>query len=104
MKKRTWTMLLVVGLGSLVLPPLLEGAAGEPVQPPNEKDKEPDKGPPFGFKGKFKGGPGFFGPGGQARKLVKQFDKDGDGRLNKEERAAAREFLKKEGKGGFGKG
>lgn len=50
-----------------------------------------------------------FGPGGpmgqQERKIVKQFDKDGDGRLNAEERKAAREFLKKEGpRGGFGPG
>jgi len=38
------------------------------------------------------GGPG--GPMGGERKLVAQFDKDHDGRLNKEERAAAREFIK----------
>jgi spore coat protein CotH len=37
---------------------------------------------------------------GQQRKLVKQFDKDGDGRLNKEEREAARAFLKTQGGGG----
>src|SRR5437763_15782746 len=53
------------------------------------------------------GGPGGFGgPMMQTRKLVKQFDKDGDGRLNAEERKAAREFIKKErearGRGGFG--
>jgi hypothetical protein len=39
------------------------------------------------------------GPGGpmmQERKILKQFDTDGDGRLNKEERQAAREFLKKD--------
>lgn len=69
----------------------------------------------FGF------GPGGFGPGGRGgpggfmgpteRKIVKQFDKDADGRLNKEERAAAREFLKSDaggggrgGRGGFGGG
>ncbi|RYD18270.1 MAG: hypothetical protein EOP88_23185, partial [Verrucomicrobiaceae bacterium] len=38
------------------------------------------------------------GPGGpmtsEERELVKQFDKDGDNRLGKEERAAAREFIK----------
>src|SRR5262249_50821532 len=55
----------------------------------------------FGFG---PGGPGGFGPGGpggpggfmgqQERKLVARFDKDGDGRLNKDERAAARESLK----------
>lgn len=54
------------------------------------------------------GGPGGFGPpggmpfgppGGQERKLVKQFDADGDGRLNAEERKAAREEAQK-GPGG----
>src|SRR5262249_13650717 len=54
----------------------------------------------------FGKGPGGFGPpGGQERKLVKEFDKNGDGWLNKEERQAAREFLKKDGgrgPGGFG--
>jgi spore coat protein CotH len=44
---------------------------------------------------------------GQEQKLVKQFDQDGDGRLNKDERTAAREFIKKEraaGRGGRGFG
>jgi len=53
-------------------------------------------GPPGGF------GPG--GPMGQKRKLVKQFDKNGDGRLNKQERQAARESLKKDRAGGPGGG
>jgi spore coat protein CotH len=52
--------------------------------------------PQFAFGPGGFGGPG--GPGGfmgqQERKLVAKFDKDGDGRLNKEERAAARESLK----------
>ena len=65
-----------------------------------DKKEPPKKGPPFG-----PGRPGGFGgPMGQIRKLVKQFDKDNDGRLNREERKAAREFLKKErasgGRGG----
>lgn len=51
----------------------------------------------FGKKG------GFGPPGGQTRKIVKDYDKDGDGRLNAEERKAAREALKKDG-GGFGRG
>ena len=59
-------------------------------------------GPPPGF------GPG--GPmGGQERELVKAFDKDGNSRLDRRERRAARESLKKErannprgGRGGFG--
>lgn len=55
--------------------------------------------PPFGGPG---GGPG--GPMQQDRPLVKQFDKDEDGRLNNDERQAARESLKKDGgrRGGFG--
>lgn len=48
---------------------------------------------------------GFGGPMRQKRTLVKQFDKDKDGRLNAEERKVAREFLKKDraagGRGGF---
>lgn len=53
------------------------------------------------------GGPG--GPGGEERQLVKQFDANGDGWLNAEERAAAREFLKQNpapqrGPGGGGAG
>ena len=44
------------------------------------------------------GGPG--GPMGQERKLVKQFDRDADGRLNKEERLAARDSMKKDRQGG----
>jgi len=66
----------------------------------------PDNPPPFevGFppgdgQPEFGGPPPQFGPGGpggmmqQETKLVKQFDKDGDKRLNVEERKAAREFL-----------
>lgn len=51
--------------------------------------------------------PGGFGkgpPGGQERKLVKDFDKNGDGWLNADERKAARDTAKKGGKGGFGGG
>jgi hypothetical protein len=74
-------------------------------QPGQEKKKEPDF-KDFGKKDFFgKGGPG---PMGQRRKLIPQFDKDGDGRLNDEERRIAREFLQKNpgkgGPGGFGKG
>ncbi len=54
--------------------------------------------PPFGGPG-GPGGP----PGMQERKLVKEFDTDGDKRLNAKERAAAREMLAKEPRrGGFG--
>ncbi|HEY4310881.1 MAG TPA: CotH kinase family protein [Pirellulales bacterium] len=44
----------------------------------------------------FPGGPG--GPGGpmqRERQLIKQFDKNGDGKLNRKERDAAREWMKK---------
>ncbi|HEX4613789.1 MAG TPA: CotH kinase family protein [Urbifossiella sp.] len=65
--------------------------------------------PPFGDKkggfGDKKGGFGFGPPGGQERKLLAKFDKDGNGRLDQDERQAARESMKNEGgKGGFGKG
>jgi hypothetical protein len=67
-------------------------------------------GPPPGGPG-FPGRPGFPGPGGRGgpgvreeQKLVKMFDKDGDGRLNATERAAAREWLHQNGGGGgFGR-
>jgi spore coat protein CotH len=53
-----------------------------------------------GRKGDF--GPGGFGPfGGKERKLVKDFDKNGDGWLDKDERAPARESLKNTGGKGF---
>ncbi|MBI3416906.1 MAG: CotH kinase family protein [Verrucomicrobia bacterium] len=39
----------------------------------------------------------------QKTELVKQFDQDGDGRLNASERKAAREFLQKENAGGRGR-
>jgi len=52
------------------------------------------------------GGPGGFGPPGmgQERKIVAQFDKDGDKRLNTEERKAARAFLESQPAGGRGPG
>jgi spore coat protein CotH len=55
--------------------------------------------PPGGMKA-F--GSGF---GKEKRKLVERFDKNGDGWVDREERAAAREFLKADGRGGkFGFG
>jgi spore coat protein CotH/Ca2+-binding EF-hand superfamily protein len=106
MNPRLWAPVLVVLLGSAWLasvagqPPQQDRKKGPPTQEPDKKGPD-KKGFGFGF-----GGPGgkFGGPGGQVRKLVKQFDRDGDGRLNREERLAAREFLKKQrgGPGGFG--
>lgn len=70
----------------------------------------PQEGPggfgPPGGRGGF-GPPGMGGPGGmmgQERKLVAQFDKDGNGWLNKEERAEARKNSQAPGsrQGGFG--
>jgi hypothetical protein len=53
----------------------------------------------IGMPGGFPGGPG--GPMGQDRKLVKTYDKNGDGRLSLEERTTAREALKSQPGGGF---
>lgn len=50
------------------------------------------------------GGRGFGPPGQQTRKLVARFDDDHDGRLNRDERTAAREAIKKEGGGRGGPG
>lgn len=89
-------------------PEAVEAAApsGAPVRPA----RDPDGPPPFGPEG-FGPPPGFrpggFGPGGpggpgdinQVRKIVAQFDRDGDGRLNREERQTAREWLKTQGGG-----
>lgn len=76
---------------------------GPPTRPVRDLDGpppfDPDGfGPPPGFR------PGGFGPGGpggmnQERKVVAQFDRDGDGRLNREERQAARDWLKTQGGG-----
>lgn len=67
-------------------------------QPPVQ---EPPPEPKKDFKNFFKGP-----MGGPARKLIPQFDKDGDGRLNAAERQAARQQIKNDGGGrGFpGKG
>ena len=72
-------------------------------------DFQTDGPPPLGAGGPP--GEGFGGPGGpggfggpmggvkEARKLVQQFDKNGDGWLNNPERKAAREYLAKQGGG-----
>ena len=106
-----------------IVPPLLTLHSAEPVgeksptdpvlggEPPDDRfDGPPDMGPPpFDgpprFDGPPFGGPGGFGPGGpgggppggveERTKVLKQFDKDGDGQLNAEERKAAREYLAK---------
>src|SRR5947208_1062516 len=94
-------MLLRTAIGGLIFALACGFLTAQPpgVGPP------PGGGPPFGppdgeppFGGRGPGGPG--GMMGQQRKIIKQFDKDGDGRLNKEEREAARAFLKTQGGGG----
>lgn len=86
---------------------------GGPPPPDGPDFGDGPAGGPDGF-GPGRGGPG--GPGGMNReeiKLVKQFDKNGDKRLNSEERKAAREYINKQGtnrrqggpggrRGGFG--
>jgi spore coat protein CotH len=67
---------------------LLAAQTGSDAQPPPDKKDFGKKGP------KGPGGPPGFGE--PRRLLVKQFDKDGDGRLNAEERLAARAFLKEQ--------
>ncbi|MBI2946282.1 MAG: CotH kinase family protein, partial [Verrucomicrobia bacterium] len=76
---------------------------GPPPGPPGF-----DGPPPLGFGPGGPGeprGPGRGGIGGMMRqdlKLVKQFDKDGNSRLDAAERKAAREFLQREGMPGRG--
>ena len=60
-------------------------------------------GPPPGEAGGPPGRGGFGGMMQPETKLVTQFDKDGDKRLNVAERKAAREFLQKERAGGRGR-
>jgi hypothetical protein len=74
-------------------------AQDPPAGPPDGPPGGGFGGPPGGFPG----GPG--GPGGAERKLVEQFDADKSGRLETEERAKARAFLKENptrGPGGRG--
>jgi hypothetical protein len=101
--RRSWRMLLVgVAFGTFSLNAQLpEPPPGGPGDfPPPDRDRPfPPRndgfGPPPGDRGPRGFGPG---PGGvqEDTKLVKQFDKDGDKRLNAVERRAAREFLQKE--------
>jgi len=96
--------LLANGIGwvALLLPALLVSAPSAPGQRPEGPPPSDPAGPPG------RRGPGGFGgpPGGVREdiKLVQQFDKDGNKRLNASERKAAREFLMKEraeGRGQF---
>jgi hypothetical protein len=95
-------MLAIFGTASVWATRAQELRAQDQKPPPDKKDFD------LGKKD-FPFGPGpFGGPVQQERKLVHQFDRDGDGRLDRTERQAAREFLKKQGPGfgpgGFGPG
>lgn len=116
MSIRHWATLAAI-FGAFLLISAPQDGLGQP---------EPKKDSPFDKKdGPFdKKGPSFdkkdfpFGKGPpmhQTRKILKQFDKNGDGWLNAEERQAARESIKRDGgarpfgkgpggPGGFGKG
>lgn len=104
----------------------ITGAQPNTSKAVGERDPEPprggpgdfpdrgDRGPGFGFPGFGGPGPGGFGGpppggpggfGGQDREVLKQFDKNSNDLLDKDERPAAREFLKQQparGPGGPG--
>lgn len=106
MSIRRWAVSGVLLFGVLLLAVPRDGL-GQP-EPKKDLDKKEFEKKDF-FKGGFEFGGG---PMKQERKIVKQFDKNGDGWLNIDERSAARETVKKEfggrpfgkGFGGFGKG
>lgn len=82
----------------LILCPMLFGDLRANDELPQNDAKNFVIQPPFG------GGRPFGPPGGQERKLLEQFDKNGDGWLNKQERDEARTFLflsGGSGRGGF---
>jgi hypothetical protein len=111
-----WAGLLVAGTWYVIAqtPPAPEGTEN---RPPPDADFGPPLGQPSsdgpggfgpgGFSPGGRGGPG--GPGGmmsEETKLLKQFDQDGNGRLDNEERKAARAHLSQQrgnrGPDGFG--
>lgn len=104
---RCWSVLFV-GLFACLLILTTREIAAQP-DPKKQTGEKKDGGFNKGGGG-FPGGAG--GPMGQTRKIVQEYDKDGDKRLNAEERLVAREALKKQGggrpfgkgPGGFGKG
>ncbi|MCI0534677.1 MAG: CotH kinase family protein, partial [Verrucomicrobiales bacterium] len=88
-----WALLLALSVLAQAQP------AGERL--PREGGPNFEGPPPFGPGGAGRGG--FGGMMRQEIKLVKQFDKDGDNRLNAAERKAAREFLQSESAAGRGR-
>jgi spore coat protein CotH len=88
---------VVAGLGGyFLLNVILHSAPAQAQAPAQQEQRGPQGPPPFGPGG-------FGGRGGPAeeRKVVGQFDKDKNGRLDVAERAAAREWLATQGGGGF---
>jgi spore coat protein CotH len=86
MKRLTLTLVLIVSIG-FVIGGIVYSQPPGPFGP----------GGPGGFGGP--GGPG--GPNREERKLVKDHDTDGNGWLNRSERAVARKAIESEGRGGF---
>lgn len=91
MSKRLHTLLALPLL--LTLPMSASSQDGPGGRPPGERRGGPPGGGP--------GGPG--GGFGGKTLLVEKFDRDGDGRLDRQEREAAREFLKEERAAGRGR-
>ncbi len=101
MKKTTFS-LQSLSLAIVMICALAARAQAPESGPPPGANFPPPDGPP-GFDGPPPFGPGGFGPGGPGpggpggmmgeTKLVKQFDENADGWLNREERKTAREFL-----------
>ena len=89
------SLILSSSLLALAFSGALPSTAQTPDSPASQNPPRAEGAPP---PGPARGGPG--GPGGIAGprrfSLMKQFDKDGDKKLNAAERKAAREFLEKE--------
>lgn len=104
--KRSTLWRLVIGGSLLASLVVLTPSAGRPLA------AQDPQAPAGGFGGPGAGPGGQFGPGGGRgpgggaqpdRPVVAQFDKDGDKRLNADERRAARAFIESQGgaRGGF---
>jgi spore coat protein CotH len=104
MHRRVWGAAGAALVGFLLVVGSQDGLGQQPPDKKGGKGGFGDKGSP--------GGKGFGPFGGGQRKILEKFDRNGDGWLDKEERAAARESLKTDGGGfkgfggpkGFGKG
>ncbi|MEW4528359.1 CotH kinase family protein [Maioricimonas sp. JC845] len=114
MTRTTFRMALAMVLVSVGVAAMAQPPQGPERERGGERPEGPGGFPPgeFGPRGRGgfpPGGPGGFGPGGpggprEDLKLVKEFDEDENGWLNREERAKAREAAQSSGerRGGFG--